>query len=150
MVEISGQTGIVRNISVRFTVLENSFGAAVFIPNRTINNVINYPRGCVRCLVDVFLPADKSLAAKFEEIISQMYTTLPDQFPGIMCQPPSIEDKIKTADDKEILRIKFRIWPNRGSPIETSFKQELLLKLKSLDNNYQDWMISVNYEIERK
>ncbi len=150
MVEISGQTGIVRSIGMRFTVLENSFGAAVFIPNRTINNVINYPRGYVRCLVDVILPNDEELTIKFEELIKDLCSALPDQFPGIMVYPPSIEGKIKTIEDKQILRVKFRIWPNRGSPIETSFKQELLIKLKELDKNYQDWMVSVNYEIERK
>ncbi len=55
MVEISGQTGIVRQIGMRFTVLENHFGASVSIPNRTITNVINYPKGYIRCLVDVTL-----------------------------------------------------------------------------------------------
>lgn len=150
MVEISGQTGIVRNIGMRFTVLENSFGALVYIPNRTINNVINYPKGYVRCLVDALLPQDKNLAIKFEEIINNVCHALPDQFPGIMILPPSIERKINTSEDKKIIRTKFRIWPNRGAPIETTFKQELLVKLKELDKNYQDWMISVNYEIERK
>jgi small-conductance mechanosensitive channel len=41
LVEISGQTGIVRGISMRFIELQNALGASVFIPNRTINNVIN-------------------------------------------------------------------------------------------------------------
>jgi small conductance mechanosensitive channel len=150
MVEISGQTGIVRSIGMRFTVLENSYGAAVFIPNRTINNVINYPRGYVRCLVDVILPIEINLATKFEDAINKVYSTLPDQFPGIMRYPPSIEGKINIADDRKILRVKFRIWPNRGAPIETTFKQELLLKLKEFDKDFQDWMISVNYEIENK
>ena len=53
MVEIGGQTGIIRSIGMRFTVLENSMKAEVFIPNRSITNVINYPRGYVRCLIDV-------------------------------------------------------------------------------------------------
>ena len=38
MVEISGQTGIVKRIGMRFTVLENSFGAQVFLPNRSIRS----------------------------------------------------------------------------------------------------------------
>src|SRR5690606_28264461 len=58
MVEISGQSGVVRSISMRFVELENALGATVFIPNRTINNVVNYPRGYVRCLVDVTLLGD--------------------------------------------------------------------------------------------
>ena len=44
MVEISGQSGIVRKIGMRFTVLENSMGSKIAIPNRTITNVISYPR----------------------------------------------------------------------------------------------------------
>ena len=54
------------------------------------------------------------------------------------------------TENKQIIRTKFRIWPNRGAPIETTYKQELLVKLKELDKNYQDWMVSVNYEIENK
>ena len=36
MVEIGGQVRIVQRIGMRFTVLENAFGAEVFVPNRTI------------------------------------------------------------------------------------------------------------------
>ena len=150
MVEISGQTGIVRNIGMRFTILENSFGAQVFIPNRTINNVINYPKGYVRCLVDVVLPENHELKLEYEAIINNIYIALSEQFPGIMIYPPSIEGRFQTKNSIEILRIKFRIWPNRGGPIETTLKQELIMKLKELDSSFQDWMVSVNYEIERK
>jgi len=45
MVEISGQTGTVKAFGMRFTVIENAFGAEVSIPNRTITNVVKYPRG---------------------------------------------------------------------------------------------------------
>ncbi len=61
MVEIAGQSGIVRGLGLRFTVLINGFGAEVYIPNRTIANVVNYPRGYVRCLFDITLPAGRTL-----------------------------------------------------------------------------------------
>jgi hypothetical protein len=32
---------------MRFVELENALGGTVFVPNRTISNVINYPRGYV-------------------------------------------------------------------------------------------------------
>ncbi len=38
LIEIPGQTGIVRSISMRFVELQNALGASVFIPNRTIGN----------------------------------------------------------------------------------------------------------------
>jgi hypothetical protein len=40
--------------------------------------------------------------------------------------------------------------PSRGSPIETVFRHEVYYALKALDPNYQDWMVTVNYEVERK
>jgi small conductance mechanosensitive channel len=40
MVEIAGQTGFVQKIGIRFRVLNNFMGAEVFIPNRTIANVV--------------------------------------------------------------------------------------------------------------
>ena len=58
LVEVSGQTGVVRGITMRFVELENALGATVFVPNRTIANVVNYPRGYVRCYVDVTLLGD--------------------------------------------------------------------------------------------
>jgi hypothetical protein len=84
--------------------------------------------------------------------VSREYTTTNSfvkQFPGILIKPVSIEGVIKTAPGKEILRIKFRIWPGRGTPIETSFKQELTQRFKLVDSSYSDWMVSVNYEVEK-
>lgn len=64
LIEISGQTGIVQSISMRFTTLLNSMGAKVFIPNRTLSSVIIYPRGYVRCFADINLSNQHDLAKK--------------------------------------------------------------------------------------
>lgn len=150
MVEIGGQTGIIRTIGMRFIILENAMGAEVFIPNRSIMNVINYPRGYVRCIVDITLPADPETRDNMREIVNQATDSFKEQFPGILVRPATIEGIIKMDSDKEILRIKFRIWPGRGTPIETIFKQELVQKFRLIDTSFTDWMISVNYEVERK
>ena len=73
-----------------------------------------------------------------------------DQFPGILLTEPSVEGRFTTATDKEYLRVKFRIWPNRGQPIETTFVKELIAELKAIEPAYQDWMIAVFYEVEEK
>ncbi|MGK0470217.1 MAG: small-conductance mechanosensitive channel [Candidatus Azotimanducaceae bacterium] len=39
LVELAGQTGKVKKITMRYVELENALRAIVFIPNRTINNV---------------------------------------------------------------------------------------------------------------
>jgi moderate conductance mechanosensitive channel len=149
MVEIGGQTGIIRSIGMRFIVIENALGAEVFVPNRSIMNVISYPRGYVRCIVDVTLSNETGFRDKMKGLIEETTNSFVKQFPGILIKPFSIEGLIKTAPGKEILRIKFRIWPGRGTPIETLFKQELIQRLKIVDSSYSDWMVSVNYEVEK-
>ena len=54
-VEIGGQVGRVRSIGMRFLILENPMGTLVYIPNRSIGSLINYPQGYIRFLVDVTL-----------------------------------------------------------------------------------------------
>ncbi len=150
LVEISGQTGIVKAITMRFVVLENSLGAAVSIPNRTISNVINYPRGYIRCIVDITLRGDEANRQRTEEIAVRLMHSIHQQFPGILMTPPSSEGRIKLEAGKEFLRIKFRIWPNRGQPIETTYLNELVAELTVTDVDYKPWMIAISYEVEAR
>ncbi len=149
MVEISGQTGVVRAITMRFVALENPLGARVFIPNRTITSVINYPKGYVRCIVDVLLTGEDETKNEIETAVKGVMTSASEQFPGILVAPPSVEGRLRTSIGREFVRVKFRIWPGRGGPIETTFKQELLKRIGTLDPSYSDWMISVAYEVEK-
>ena len=150
MVEISGQTGIVQNIGIRFTVLTNFMGAEVFIPNRTIGNVIKYERGYVRALADITLPADPDTATEVENRVVSIVEATHEQFPGILITPPTIEGRYKTTSGKEYLRVKFRIWPGQGGPLEASFKREVVESLKGIDSAYSDWMVVLTYEVEKK
>ncbi len=150
MVEISGQTGIVKAISMRFTVLENPLGARVFIPNRTITNVIHYPSGYVRCLIDVSLPEDQQLCERMESRLQEMVNAAAEQFPGLLIYSPSKEGLFTTTSGKRYLRYKFRIWPGRGGPLESMFKQEVVQELRKLEPEFSDWRVAINYEIEKK
>lgn len=64
LVEISGQTELVQSITMRFTILLSPLGPQVYIPNRTLANVIVYPRGYVRCYADITLSAQEDTAQK--------------------------------------------------------------------------------------
>ena len=150
MVEISGQTGIVKSIGLRFTVLENSMGAEVFIPNRKVENVLNYPRGYIRCLADITLAPDPALSERMESLVAAASLTVYEEFPGIVLTPPSIEGKERTKSGKTYLRVKFRLWPGRGDLIEKTFKPEIVQTLRAVDPNYADWMVAVNFEVEKK
>ncbi|MFT5699835.1 MAG: small-conductance mechanosensitive channel [Desulforhopalus sp.] len=146
MVEIGGQTGIIRSIGMRFTLLENSMKAQVYIPNRSITNVINYPRGYVRCLIDVPMP-DSKPHPELKTLLEASMSSFTERFPGLFIYPPSIEED--TGKSEDLLRLKFRIWPGRGTPLETTFKSELLQRLRNAGLEYFDWQISVHYEVEK-
>lgn len=150
LVEISGQTGIVKNISMRFVELENAIGASVFIPNRQITNVVSYPRGYVRCIVDVTLPGDAAQKDQADETAVALMQSYFEQFPGIFRTEPSREGRFCAGENREILRLKFRIWPNRAQPIEANFAKELTAALTRMVPDYRDWMIVVSYEVERR
>ena len=148
LVEISGQTGIVKAITMRFVELENAMGASVFIPNRTINNVINYPRGYIRCLVDVTLPDDDARADRIEATAVRLMELMHKQFAGIFVYPPSNEGRIELDRHKTVLRLKFRIWPQRQQPIETTFQQQLNAEILQTEPDYKPWMTAISYEVE--
>lgn len=150
LVEISGQIGRVKGITMRFVELENALGARVFIPNRTVNNVINYPKGYIRCIADVTLIGDKAQREQMVDIANEHMRGIYQQYPGILISNPSIIGRFELDSKKEFLRLKFRLWPNRGQPIETTLVKELTAHLKTLNEKYQDWMISVYYEVEDK
>jgi len=150
MVEVSGQTGTVISIGMRFTRLSNSLGAEVYIPNRTIANVIVYPRGYIRCLADIALSSDTAIEQRMiKEIKNIVYGSI-EQFPGILRDKPEIAKVQVTSANKRFLRVKFRIWPGRGAPIEVTFKQDVVQALKAIDETYLDSMVSVNYEVEKR
>ena len=150
MVEIGGQVGVVKNIGLRFLEINNTLGAKVTIPNRSITNVINYRRGYIRCITDITLPSDSTqeIQNSLIERLSLLAKGVHEQFPGILVTPPKIEGKLQNSGGREYLRIKFRIWPGRGAPIEQSFRQEVIQEMAKHDPNYKDWMVAVYYEVE--
>ena len=150
LVEVSGETGLVRGVTMRFVELENSLGGTVFVPNRTINSVTNYPRGYIRCFVDVTLLGDAASRQRMQAAAVRMMSSFAREFPGLCVREPAIVGRQRLDSGKEFLRLKFRIWPNRASPIETTFKQELEAELVREYADYKQWMISVTNEIEAR
>ena len=150
LVEISSQTGIVRAITMRFVQLENALGATVFVPNRTISNITNYPKGYVRCIVDVTLRGSEADKQKIEQCAHTVMRNTQLQFPAIFINAPSIEGRISLEQGKEILRTKFRIWPNRGEPVEKVYMPELTEQIRKIDPDYEPWMNAISYEVEAK
>lgn len=147
LVEISGQTGLVQSVGMRFTILLNPLGAQVFIPNRTLSNVIVYPRGYIRCLADITLSEQEDTTKQMLAKVDAITQGFVEQFPGVLRGKPEIGTPSSTPSGRVFVRVKFRIWPGRSAPIETAYKQEVLQTIKMLDSEYAEWMVSVNNEV---
>lgn len=150
LVEISGQTGLVQSITMRFTILLSPLGAQVYIPNRTLANVIVYPRGYVRCYADITLSAQQDTAQKMLAKVDAITRGFVQQFPGIMRHKPEIIAPSSMPSGRVFVRVKFRIWPGRSQPIENTYRQEIVQTLKMLDPDYAEWMVSINNEVSEK
>jgi small conductance mechanosensitive channel len=150
LVDLGGQTGIVRGITMRFVELENALGGIVYVPNRTISNVVNYPFGCVRCFVDVTLLGDAEQKKLMHDAAVRAALDFQQQFPALLVSPPGVDGRRRLTSGKEILRLLFAIWPNRGATIETTLQQELVATLKRESADYAPWMVAVSYEIEAR
>ncbi len=148
MVDVGGQVGIVESVHMRFTVLINFSGARVFIPNRSIANVINYPKGFIRAFLDVRLPADREQWSAVEARVREIAQAAYEQYPGILLLPPSFESREETAAHFSFLRFKFRIWPGQEAVLEQTVKATVVQALKSIDPDYADWMVTVYYRAE--
>jgi hypothetical protein len=51
------------------------------------------------------------------------------------------------ADRWRYVRLKLRIWPGQQAVVETIFRSRLLALLRTRDDAYADWMISVSYRV---
>jgi small conductance mechanosensitive channel len=150
LVDLGGQTGIVRSITMRFVELENALGGIVYIPNRTISNVVKYPLGYVRCFVDITLIGDAAQKARAHEAAASVMQDFYQQFPALLVAPPAVDGRRRLSSGKEVLRLVFPVWPNRGAAIEGALQQELAAKLRQESAEYAAWMIVVSYEIEAR
>ena len=118
---------------MRLTVLQNAMGANMMISNRSITNVIIYPRGYVRVEVNVTLDPKPERAAKMERKVRAVTDSVFDQFPGVFRASPKMVRPVSTPSGKTNLRIRFRVWPGRSDSLESTFKQELVQSLKAGD-----------------
>lgn len=145
IVEISGYTGRVERMGLRFTELRNFLNQQVFLSNRNISNISRYPRSGVRAFVDVQIP-EKADHAKVAEAVGRVARGMWEQFKAIILREPELSDILPAKPDaREFIRVQFKIWPGQGTLIETTFRQRVVEALKQIDPNYADWMVVVTY-----
>lgn len=145
MVDISGQTGRVQRIGLRFTTLINFLDQKVNVPNRNVAQINRYRKGYVRAYVDVQVP-EGAHVEEFAATTQRLAQGMRQQFPAvILADPESMGTKSAEAGNWRYVRIKFKLWPGQGSIIETIFKQRLLSTVKATFPEYADWMVAITY-----
>lgn len=143
MVEVSGQVGRVERIGLRFTTLSNFLGQIVFIPNRNIAVVGRFRRNVVRAYMDVQVPADAAADALAERLHG-LARGLRSQHPtAIVSEPELVGVREVEHGGWRFVRLKFRIWPGQQSLIEPGFRQRIVAFMKTVDESYADWMVTV-------
>ncbi len=149
MVTISGQTGIIKQVGMRFTILLNSDNANVYLPNRGIKHVINYPSGYSEYFVDVILPNDDLLKQRYIERIGLQMDSVKEMYPAILRGQSSFSSRVDKYTGQQVCRVSFRLWPGNDDPLKTGFMKALYHDLKQFNDEFEEWMITLNHEIDR-
>ncbi|MGI9175252.1 MAG: mechanosensitive ion channel family protein [Rhodothermales bacterium] len=148
VVDLSGQSGRVERIGLRFTVLVNLFDQRVYVPNRNISQINRYRAGAVRAFVDVQLP-EGTEPAVVSDVLAPLAQGMRAQHRALVLSEPELSRVRQAGPDAwRYLRITFSLWPGQNALLETTFKQRTLAAMKALDPDYQDWMITVTYRAE--
>jgi small conductance mechanosensitive channel len=148
LVEIAGTVvvvGRVEEIGLRFTKLVNFYNQEIFIPNRTIANVIRFPFGGIYAYADVQIPAGVDREKAVETVVN-VAKGMWGQFGAIILSEPTT-GQVETAEGGgwSFLRVHFKIWPGQGNLIETTFRQQTVSVMKAFSPNYADWQVPVTY-----
>lgn len=148
LVEVFGVTSVighVEKIGLRFTVLRNFYNQEIFIPNRTIANVSRFPHGGVFAYADIQIP-DGVDRPKAVQTVANVSKGMWRQFGAIIISEPLWGD-VETAEGGgwSFLRVHFKIWPGQGGLIETTFRQQMVNAMRTLEPNYADWRVAVTY-----
>ena len=145
--EIGGHTGRVDVIGLRFTTLVTMLEQRVQVPNRNIAQIVRYRNGEVRVVADVQIPAESDDAA-VRRVIEPITRGMFAQYRGIVLVAPQLLAS-PAADPVSwrYLRVEFRLWPGQLALIETVFKPRALAALRTLDQAYADWMVTVTYRV---
>ena len=148
IVELSGPSGRVERIGLRFTTLTNFVGQEIYLPNRNIAQISRYRHGAVRAYVDIQSPDGDDggvVAGRMLEIARGMHR----QYPAVVrTEPRTVGIFGAEPGGWTYARLEFGLWPGQTAVIEQTFKQRALADLRATDPDYGDWMITVTYGAE--
>lgn len=121
-VEIGAVSGFVEEVSIRVTRVRDVNGALRLIPNRTVVQVGNYPKGYTDAIVDVF-PEDPARLDRVEALLGEIARRLDEEL-DVIVLPPRLSRPLPTGTPA-FVRATVRILPNQHWAIERELKVRL-------------------------
>lgn len=114
-VEIGGVSGFVEDVGLRVTRVREVSGALRLIPNRTVLQIGNYPKGYIEAIVDVF-PEDATRLDRVEALLGAIGRRLDDELDVILL-PPRLSRPLP-GGAPAFVRATLRILPNQQWAVE--------------------------------
>ena len=127
MVEISGQMGLVREMGLRMTKIQNYQGQIIFIPNRNIAVAGKYVKGCLEGYLDISLQG-KSDYARAKRCVVSFSNELNRQFDEIFLDKAHVEPILALKTGEFFLRLHISIWPGQNWVID----QQMIPRIREL------------------
>jgi small conductance mechanosensitive channel len=145
VVDLGGVIGRVEQIGLRFTKLVNFYNQEIFVPNRNIANVSRFPHGSICAYADIQMSRQAD-QARLVKLIEDIARGTASQFQAIVLTSPELgEIEMAAPGGWNYLRVKFTIWPGQGTLLETTFRQQMVSAMKTVDPAYADWMVTITY-----
>jgi moderate conductance mechanosensitive channel len=128
MLQVNGETGRVEHITLRRTVLRNSAGAIVSIPNSLIGQVSNLSRDWSQTFVDVTVPADEMVGralATLDKVASEFRNDA-DWSPALVDGPRVLGIESLNLDGT-VIRMQVRTVLNRKDDAARELRRRIKL-----------------------
>jgi|SRR5579864_2391387 len=132
VIRLNDETGRVEHITLRRTVLRNSKGALVTIPNGQIGLVANLSRDWSQYFLDVNVPNDADLTRGLAALEKAAAGLREDPaWSPLLVDGPRVLGVEALSLTGSTLRIQFRSVPNRNDDVARELRRRILLETES-------------------
>lgn len=126
VVEVSGKTGVVEKVTLRYILLRDFEGSVHFIPNGLITTVTNKSRGYAYAVIDVNIAYRESIDEAFDvmrKVGSEMRASA--EYAAKMVEDIDIAGVQDWADSAVVLRCRFKVIPLEQWGVRREFLRRL-------------------------
>lgn len=129
-IKLNSETGRVEHITLRRTVLRNSQGALVTIPNGNVAQVANLSRDWSQHFLDVTIPSD-SLVEEALSVLRKCAQEIRDDpsWAPLLVDGPRVLGVESLALTGTTLRVQFKSAPNRNDEVARELRRRILLEM---------------------